>query len=154
MNTWQDAVVQIVLILIGLVFTYISKSAVSAFKGLLQNKQAVSLIEATAPLAKDVVAAVQKLGLDKQLSGAVQKNIAVQDVINALKNKGFTEIDQKAVEDAVERAYAELKSTLDKVYSDASKDDVGKTDATVVEAPVTKVDTPTEASGSTDTSTK
>ncbi|ACO37047.1 putative holin [Lactobacillus phage Lb338-1] len=154
MNTWQDAVVQIVLILIGLAFTYISKSAVSVFKGLLQNKQAVSLIEATAPLAKDVVVAVQKLGLDKQLSGAVQKNIAVQGVINTLKNKGFTEIDQKAVEDAVERAYAELKSTLDKVYSDASKDGVGKTDATAVEAPVAKVDTPTEASGSTDTSTK
>lgn len=165
MNTWQDAVVQIVLILIGLAFTYMGNV-------LVKNKKAVALIQVLTPLAKAAVMAAQKLGLDKGLTGAMQKNEAVQAVISGLANAGFTKVDQATIENAVEAAYASLKDTLDKAYgngtdvkagldsntvalkpSESSTEPHGTNDDTL-KAPVIKVDTPIEASGSTDTSTK
>jgi len=165
MNTWQDAVVQIVLILIGLAFTYMGNV-------LVKNKKAVALIQVLTPLAKAAVMAAQKLGLDKGLTGAMQKNEAVQAVISGLANAGFTKVDQATIENAVEAAYASLKDTLDKAYGngtdvkagldpnavalnpmESSTEPHGINDVTL-KVPIIKADTPTEASGSTDTSTK
>lgn len=165
MNTWQDAVVQIVLILIGLAFTYMGNV-------LVKNKKAVALIQVLTPLAKAAVIATQKLGIDKNLTGAMQKNEAVQAVISGLANAGFTKVDQATIENAVEAAYASLKDTLGKAYgngtdvkagldsntvalkpSESSTEPHGTNDDTL-KAPVIKTDAPTEASGSTDTSAK
>lgn len=164
MNTWQDAVVQIVLILISLAFAYMGKI-------LVKNKKAVTLIQVLTPLAKAAVIAAQKLGVDKNLTGAMQKSAAVQSVIAGLSNAGFTKVDQTTIENAVEAAYASLKDTLDNIYGDGTdskvvvkpSEVVAKTgDSSVkindsgvtVTAPVIKTDALTEASGSTDTSVK
>lgn len=120
MNTWQQAVVQIVLILVTFAFTYFGKV-------LVKNKQALTLVQILAPLAKDAVLAAQKLGLDKDLTGAMQKSAAVQAVISGLAKAGFTKVDQQTIENAVEAAYATLKDTLDTVYSQMdSSQDVGE----------------------------
>lgn len=165
MNTWQEAVVQIILILVTLVFTYFGKV-------LVKNKQALTLVQVLTPLAKDAVLAAQKLGLDKDLTGAMQHSEAVQAVLAGLAKAGFTKVDQITIENAVEAAYASLKDTLDNVYGDgtdvkagldsnavalkpseSSTEPHGTNDGTP-KAPVIKVDAPTEANGSTDTSTK
>lgn len=165
MNTWQDAVVQIVLILIGMAFTYMGNV-------LVKNKKAATLIQVLSPLAKAAVIAAQKLGVDKDLTGAMQKSEAVQAVFSGLAKAGFTKVDQTTIENAVEAAYASLKDTLDNVYGDGTDVKAGLDSNAVVfkpsesstephgtkddmlKAPVSKVDAPTEASGSTDTSKK
>ena len=165
MNTWQDAVVQIVLILIGLAFTYMGNV-------LVKNKKAVTLIQVLTPLAKAAVIAAQKLGVDKELTGDMQKNEAVQAVFSSLAKAGFTKVDQATVENAVEAAYASLKATLDTVYGDGTDVKAGLdskapdfkpgdsstephvTNDDTPKVPVTKVDTPAEASSSVDMTTK
>lgn len=128
MNTWQDAVVQIVLILVTFAFTYFGKV-------LVKNKQALTLVQILTPLAKDAVLAAQKLGLDKDLTGAMQKSAAVQAVISGLAKAGFTKVDQQTIENAVEAAYATLKDTLDTVYSQTDSSQ-GTGEASSAAAPV------------------
>ena len=79
---------------------------------LAKNSQALTILRAIEPLAKDAVIAAQKLGVTQYLSGAMKKNHAVQAVAQALLNAGFTVKDEQVIKNAVEKAYAEQKELL------------------------------------------
>ena len=79
----------------------------------VQNNRALTILRALEPLAKDAVIAAQKLGVTEYLTGAAKKNHAVQTVIQALSNAGFTVNDEQIIVNAVEKAYAEQKKLLD-----------------------------------------
>lgn len=108
-NNISDLVVAIAAAAVPLVFAYITKF----FK---DNKQAMSILDAVAPLAKDAVVAAEKLGVDKYVDGAVKKSKAVEYVMNGLNALGFDKADLTVIENAVEKAYAEAKPTLASVY--------------------------------------
>ncbi|KRM06956.1 hypothetical protein FC89_GL000265 [Liquorilactobacillus ghanensis DSM 18630] len=108
-NNISDLVVAIAAAAVPLVFAYITKF----FK---DNKQAMSILDAVAPLAKDAVVAAEKLGVDKYVDGAVKKSKAVEYVMNGLNALGFDKADLTVIENAVEKAYAEAKATLESVY--------------------------------------
>lgn len=79
---------------------------------LVKNNRALTVVRALEPLAKDAVIAAQKLGVTEYLTGAAKKNHAVQTVIQALSNAGFTVNDEQIIVNAVEKAYAEQKKLL------------------------------------------
>lgn len=89
---------------------------------LVKNNRALTIVRALEPLAKDAVIAAQKLGVTQYLSGAMKKNHAVQTVIQALSNAGFTVNDEQIIVNAVEKAYAEQKKLLDQ-YPQKTKED-------------------------------
>lgn len=95
------------------------------------NKKASSLIDALAPLAKDAVVVVEKLGVDKYIEGAVKKSKAVEYVMNGLNALGFDKADLTVIENAVEKAYAEAKTTLESVYPQKTEEQQEKTDAVI-----------------------
>lgn len=89
---------------------------------LAKNSQALTILRAIEPLAKDAVIAAQKLGVTEYLSGVAKKNHAVQTVAQALSNAGFTVKDEQVIKNAVEKAYAEQKKLLDQ-YPQKTKED-------------------------------
>jgi len=89
---------------------------------LAKNSQALTILRALEPLAKDAVIAAQKLGVTEYLTGAAKKNHAVQTVVQALSNAGFTIADEQVIKNAVEKAYAEQKKLLDQ-YPQKTKED-------------------------------
>lgn len=89
---------------------------------LAKNSQALTILRAIEPLAKDAVIAAQKLGVTEYLSGVAKKNHAVQVVAQALSNAGFTVKDEQVIKNAVEKAYAEQKKLLDQ-YPQKTKED-------------------------------
>lgn len=99
-------------------------TAVVAFVGneIKKNEQARTIFNVLEPLAKDAVVAAQKLGVSQYLSGAMKKNHAVQTVVQALSNAGFTIADEQVIVNAVEKAYAEQKKLLDQ-YPQKTKED-------------------------------
>lgn len=109
MNNISELIVAIATALIPIVFAWIGKV-------LANNKKALSLLDALTPLAEAAVTAAAQLGVDKYLSGEVKKSTAVQYVINGLKSLGFTETDKKTVENAVEKAFSDLRDDLYKTY--------------------------------------
>lgn len=113
MNTQNisDIVVAVATALIPVIFAWLGKY----FK---DNQKAVSLLEVLEPLAKEAVIAAEKLGLDKQLSGAVQKNEAIQKVLASLKKLGFDNADEQVIADAVEAEWAKLDQELKDLYKD------------------------------------
>lgn len=105
----SELIVTVAVAVIPVVFAYLANF-------LKANKKAVSFLDAIEPLAKSAVVAAQKLGVDKYLEGAVKKSKAVEYVENALSDLGFDKADLTTIENAVEKAYAELKDTLEAVY--------------------------------------
>lgn len=89
---------------------------------LAKNSQALTILRAIEPLAKDAVIAAQKLGVTEYLTGAAKKNHAIQSVAQALLNAGFTVKDEQVIKNAVEKAYAEQKKLLDQ-YPQKGKED-------------------------------
>lgn len=89
---------------------------------LVKNNRALTIVRALEPLAKDAVIAAQKLGVTEYLSGAMKKNHAVKSVIKALSDAGFSIKDKQAIENAIEKAYAEQKKLLDQ-YPQKTKED-------------------------------
>lgn len=89
---------------------------------LAKNSQALTVLRAIEPLAKDAVIAAQKLGVTEYLSGVAKKNHAVQVVAQALSDAGFTVKDEQVIKNAVEKAYAEQKKLLDQ-YPQKGKED-------------------------------
>lgn len=89
---------------------------------LAKNSQALTILRAIEPLAKDAVIAAQKLGVTEYLTGVAKKNHAVQTVVQALSNAGFTIADEQVIVNAVEKAYAEQKKLLDQ-YPQKTKED-------------------------------
>ncbi|WP_281827791.1 phage holin [Lactobacillus amylolyticus] len=117
----SDLVIVVAVAVIPVVFAYLANF-------LKANKKAASLLDAIEPLAKSAVVAAEKLGVDKYLEGAVKKSKAVEYVENALSDLGFDKADLTTIENAVEKAYAELKGTLESVYPQKTEEQQEKTD--------------------------
>lgn len=117
----SDLIIAIAAAAVPAVFAYITKF-------LKDNKQAMSILDAVAPLAKDAVVAVEKLGVDKYIEGAVKKSKAVEYVMNGLTALGFDKADLTTIENAVEKAYAEAKNTLETVYPQKTEEQQEKAD--------------------------
>lgn len=115
MNNISELIVAIATALIPIVFAWIGKV-------LANNKKVLSLLDALTPLAEAAVTAAAQLGVDKYLSGEAKKSTAVQYVINGLKSLGFTDSDKKTVENAVEKAFSDLKDELYQTYPQATDD--------------------------------
>lgn len=109
----SDVVTAVAVALILIIFGVLGKY----FAG---NKKALELLEVLGPLAKSAVAAVAKL----QDDGLIKKSKAVEKVMDALASLGFNDADKEVIEDAVEKAYADMKDQLDKVYQDNAKEPV------------------------------
>jgi phage holin, LL-H family len=109
----SDVVTAVAVALIPIIFGVLGKY----FAG---NKKALELLEVLGPLAKSAVAAVAKL----QDDGLIKKSKAVEKVMDALSSLGFNDTDKEVIEDAVEKAYADMKGQLDKVYQDNAKEPV------------------------------
>lgn len=105
----SDIVMAVATALIPVIFAWIGKY-------LKENKKASTLLEVLTPLAKDAVIAAEKLGLDKQISGEMQKNEAVKRVIKALEGLGFTDVDKQIIADAIETEWAKLDQELKGLY--------------------------------------
>jgi coenzyme F420-reducing hydrogenase delta subunit len=88
----------------------------------------MSILDAVSPLAKDAVVAAEKLGVDKYIEGTVKKSKAVEYVKNGLDALGFSEADLTVIENAVEKAYAEAKTTLETVYPQKTEEQQEKTE--------------------------
>ena len=115
MNNISELIVAISTALIPIVFAWIGKV-------LANNKKALSLLDALAPLAEAAVTAAAQLGVDKYLSGEAKKSKAVQYVIDGLNSLGFTNADEATVKNAVEKAFADLQDELYKTYPQATND--------------------------------
>jgi len=115
MNNISELIVAISTALIPIVFAWIGKV-------LANNKKALSLLDALAPLAEAAVTAAAQLGVDKYLSGEAKKSKAVQYVIDGLKSLGFTNADEVTVKNAVEKAFSDLQDDLYKTYPQATND--------------------------------
>lgn len=79
---------------------------------LAKNSQVLTVLRAIEPLAKDAVIAAQKLGVTEYLTGVAKKKHAVQTVVQALSDAGFTITDEQVIKNAVEKAYVEQKELL------------------------------------------
>lgn len=105
----KDLIVQIAIAVIPILGAWVAKV-------LLANKQALTLVQVLTPLAQAAVTAAEQLGVTQAIDGAVKKSKAVASVETQLKAMGFTKVDQQTVENAVEKAYADLKSTIEATY--------------------------------------
>lgn len=97
----SDAVISIVVVIIGVVTPYLAKFVKS-------NKTAETLVDILPALAKDAVVAMQKLGVTTYIEGEVKKLKAVKVVEADLTKLGFTKTDETTIFNAVESAYASL----------------------------------------------
>lgn len=102
---FNDVVVTVLVTVLTAVITFLGSE-------IKKNAQARTIFNVLEPLAKDAVIAAQKLGVAEYLSGAMKKNHAVQSVIKALSDAGFSIKDKQAIENAIEKAYAEQKELL------------------------------------------
>lgn len=132
----SDLIIAIASAIVPIVFAYIAKF-------LKDNKQAMSVLDAVAPLAKDAVVAMQKLGVTEAIEGEVKKSHAVQIVKQALANLGFTKTDEVTLQNAIEAAYAQLKAdgTLDAYPQavDTSDEDTKQAEIAKAEAELTSL---------------
>lgn len=102
---FNDVVVTVLVTVITAVITFLGSE-------IKKNVRARTIFNVLEPLAKDAVVAAQKLGVTEYLSGAMKKSHAVQSVIKALSDSGFSIKDKQAIENAIEKAYAEQKELL------------------------------------------
>lgn len=98
-----------------------------------KNSRVKAIIDVINALAPSAVVAAEKAGIAQDLSGRLKKSEAVQTVITELHKCGWTDVDTKTVENAVEKAWAELTKdgTLDS-YGDKKKE-VKSEEATINE---------------------
>jgi len=111
---FNDVVVTLLVAVLTAVISYCGHS-------LAKNSQALTILRALEPLAKDAVIAAQKLGVTEYLSGVAKKNHAVQVVAQTLSNAGFTVKDEQVIKNAVEKAYAQQRDLL-KQYPQKKED--------------------------------
>ncbi|RNE10379.1 phage holin, LL-H family [Lacticaseibacillus paracasei] len=105
----KDLIVQIAVAVIPILGAWVTKV-------LLANKQALTLVQVLEPLAQAAVTAAEQLGVTQAVTGAVKKSRAVASVETQLKAMGFTKVDQQTIANAVEKAYADLKNTIEATY--------------------------------------
>ena len=106
----KDLIVQIAVAVIPILGAWVAKV-------LLANTKALTLVQVLEPLAQAAVTASEQLGVTKSVTGAVKKSQAVASVKTQLKAMGFTKVDQQTVANAVEKAYADLKNTIEATYT-------------------------------------
>lgn len=82
--------------------------AVAAFKMLMANKKAKTIIDVLKPLAEAAVQASQKLGQDKWLDGNTQRLNAIAWVKDNLYELGLGDVEYNIIANAVEKAYQEV----------------------------------------------
>lgn len=95
-----------------------------------KNSKVKAIIDVINQLAPSAVVAAEKTGIAQDLSGQLKKSEAVKTVITELQKLGWTDADTKTVENAVEKAWAELTQdgTLN-AYND-KKEEVKSEEAT------------------------
>lgn len=113
-NSVANLLALIIAAIVPVVFAYFGKKIIA-------DDKAMQLIKALGPLAKQAVIAAEKLGLDQKISGELQKNNAIEKVLDSLDRLGFKAADREIVADAVEKAYADLKDQLENVYKGEAK---------------------------------
>lgn len=88
-----------------------------------KNSRVKAIIDVINQLAPSAVVAAEKAGIAQDLSGQLKKSEAVQTVITELHKLGWTDADTQVVENAVEKAWAELtqNGTLS-AYSDKKEE--------------------------------
>lgn len=111
---FSDMVVTIFVTVVTAVITFVGYEV-------RKNEQARTIFNVLEPLAKDAVVAAQKLGVTEYLTGAMKKNHAVQAVVQALLDAGFTVKDEQVIVNAVEQAYAKQRDLL-KQYPQKDKE--------------------------------
>ena len=118
----SEVVVAVVVAIIGAVTPYLAQF-------IKANKTAQTLVDILPTLAKDAVVAMQKLGVNTYIKGAVKKSEAVKTVEATLQKLGFTKADEATIVNAVESAYASLiaDGTL-ATYPQATAEGEEKTD--------------------------
>jgi len=82
--------------------------AVVAFKMLMANKKAATIVNALKPLAEAAVQASQKFGEDKWLDGETQRLNAIAWVKDNLHELGLGDVEYNIIANAVEQAYQEV----------------------------------------------
>lgn len=102
---FNDIVVTVLVTVLTAVITFLGSE-------IKKNVRARTIFNVLEPLARDAVIAAQKLGVTEYLSGAMKKSHAVQSVIKALSDAGFSVKDKQAIENAVEQAYAKQRDLL------------------------------------------
>ena len=97
-----DQVIQVI-ILAAIALVTIGVEALMA-----KNSKVKAIIDVINQLAPSAVVVAEKSGIAQNLSGELKKNEAVKTVIDELHKLGWTDADTKVVENAVEKAWAEL----------------------------------------------
>ena len=88
-----------------------------------KNSKVKAVIDVINELAPSAVVAAEKTGIAQGLTGQLKKSEAVQTVITELQKLGWTDADTKTVENAVEKAWAELaKDGTLSTYSDKKEE--------------------------------
>ena len=105
----SNLIVTIALALIPIIGGY----ATSILK---KHKEIVTLIQVLEPLAKDAVVAMQKLGVNRFISGDQKKDGAVYIVKQALLRLNLSTNGEALITNAVEKEYALLIDNLNTVY--------------------------------------
>ena len=108
-NNIADLIVSIGVVVVPVLAGFITKNV-------LANKKTLNLISVLSPLAKEAVVAAEKSGVTAYLTSEIKKSKAVQYVSDELKKLGFTVSGTNAISNAVEKAFAEMKTDIEKAY--------------------------------------
>lgn len=119
-----EVIVSIAVAAIPIIGAFVSKKVVN-------NKTALTVVQAIEPLAQAAVTAAEQLGVTEQLNGAAKKNVAIQSVLNGLASLGFKKSDEELISNAVEKAYADLKDSIHEAYKTTSTSTTISTQAPV-----------------------
>lgn len=132
-NSIADVITAVAAVSLPVIVAYVS----SWLKG---DKQAETLVSVLPTLAKDAVVAMEKLGVTEAIEGETKKSHAVQTVKQALTNLGFDAADEATLQNAVETAYAQLKSDgTFNAYPQAKPVDAKQTEIAKAEADLAKL---------------
>lgn len=109
MQNITDLIVSVVVVVVPVVAGFLTKN-------ILANKKALNLISLLSTLSKEAVVVAEKLGVTTYLTSEIKNSKAVQYVSDELKKLGFTVSDTSAISNAVEKAFAEMKTDIEKAY--------------------------------------
>lgn len=102
----KQLIIYIILLVIAIIFSAIEQS----IRKNHATEQAKAIVDVINLLAPDAVIAVEKLGLDKKLSGSEKMAQAVKFVQSELDKLGFTQADYQTIKNAIEKHWADLST--------------------------------------------
>lgn len=102
----KQLIIYIILLVIAIIFSAIEQS----IRKNHATEQAKAIVDVINLLAPDAVIAVEKLGLDKKLSGSEKMAQAVKFVQSELAKLGFTNADYQTIKNAIEKHWADLST--------------------------------------------